>query len=328
MTRHSPVPHRRDTHPGSVADYGHFGIVTDAWALGLHTSVVPTPIGAVTVRHSRHRVRRDAVAVVMLHGAAGSWSTFTPLLLTAFAEGVDLPDLVIPDLPGWGESSLPAAPADRSIESIAAAVASVVRALGYDRWMLIGHSLGGFVALELAVAEPAATQRVLLVSPTTFGVAETARHPLRRFGALPAYSGMLVAMRTLARMGRAGTALVGGIGASRFFRLTMSPLFAEPARIDRSVYLALAQEARPQSFAIASRRAGAYELTRWAGIRCPVRSVQGDADVFVAPGDQAQLASLVPDFEGGTVEGVGHFGHLERPVEVLRRLVLPALVSA
>ncbi|MDF2442554.1 MAG: hypothetical protein JWR01_757, partial [Subtercola sp.] len=306
-------------------DYGHFGVTADPGAFGLVSSVVQTSVGPITVRHGRRSQRADARAIILLHGAAGSWSTFTPLLAAADVVATPggpaaLEDLVIPDLAGWGDSALALRPEDRSIEAVASSVAEVARSLGYGRWMLVGHSLGGFVALELAAREQAATERVLLISPTTFGVAAAVRHPLRELRNLPGYVGMLVVMRVLARLGRFGTRFVAAIGSTRFFRLSMGPLFAHPGRIGQSVYSALAAEARPRSFALASARAGEYDARRWAGIRCPVRSLRGSGDVFVADTDEVRLGATIPDFEGGILDDAGHFGHVERPVEVFERL--------
>ncbi|TIH35140.1 alpha/beta fold hydrolase [Subtercola vilae] len=328
--------------------YAPFGIVADPGCFGLKTSVIATGAGAVTVRHTATPAtlvpRTGSVApslpapptslppaalprtaLVLLHGAAGSWSTFTPLLQAARRAGLDLGDLVIPDLPGWGDTALPADPNQRTIEAISSSVAEVTRALGYDSWVLLGHSLGGFVALDLAAHEPRATEKVLLVSATTFSVIESVRHPIRRFRGLPAYIGMLFVMRTLAALGRSGTRLVNATGDTRLFRLVMSPLFAHPHSVDATVMQALAEEARPRSFAEASARAGQYDAARvWAGIRCPVLALHGSADVFVADSDDALLDAVIPDFTAHTVEGAGHFGHIERPDAVLEDFFAPA----
>ncbi|RFA16109.1 hypothetical protein B7R22_04415 [Subtercola boreus] len=319
--------------PTFARDYGHFGVSSDPEAFGLETSVVDTSAGPITVRHGRRSHRADARAIILLHGAAGSWSTFTPLLAAAWflAEAggpAPLEDLVIPDLAGWGDSALAAKADDRTIEAVAASVAEVARSLGYGRWMIVGHSLGGFVALELAAAQQTATERVLLVSPTTFGVAAAVRHPFRELRNLPAYVGMLGVMRVLSRLGRFGTRFVAVIGPTRFFRRSMGPLFAHPGRIAQSVYRALAAEARPLSFVLASARAGEYDARRWAGIRCPVRSLRGSRDVFVADDDHVRLAATIPDFEGGILDDAGHFGQIERPVEVLERLFPATSASA
>lgn len=314
--------------------YSPFPLSRDPRQFGLTTSAMRLAQGAVVVRHGR-RTPGDT-ATILLHGAAGSWTTWTPLLTAAAANSpgtsetnasatqlssLPLTDLIIPDLPGWGESQLATNPADRSVDGLAATVAEIARALGYRRWIVVGHSMGGFIALQLAASEPDATVRVGLVSPTTFSVIDSVRHPLTRFTTLPAYTSLLVVMRLLAALGRAGQALVAGVRRVALLRLMVSPLFSSPFEMDATVITALGTEVRPTGFTVASAQAGAYDAgVRWSRIRCPVRAVNGDADVFVAATDTDRLRGVIAAFESATVAGAGHFAHIERPFAVLTAL--------
>lgn len=284
-------------------------------------------IGTVSVRHGRRT--GSGTATILLHGAAGSWTTWTPLLSAADALGAEqsdagvmpspLTDLIIPDLPGWGDTALPADRSHLTIETMAATVAEIARALGYRRWNVVGHSMGGLIALQLAAAETRATASVGLVSATTFSVIESVRHPLARFGVLPRYTSLLQVMRLLSLTGSAGRALVAGLARLSVLRPLVSPLFRHPARIDRSVIDALAREVRPAGFSIASARAGTYDAaTAWARIECPVRAGHGDRDVFVAPRDASLLQEAIADFRISVLPDTGHFGHIERPLAVLK----------
>jgi pimeloyl-ACP methyl ester carboxylesterase len=94
----------------------------------------------------------------------------------------------------------------------------------------------------------------------------------------------------------------------------VAPLFRHPTRVDPSVIAALAGEARPRAFALASAQAGALDLDiARRTVTAPVRAVHGDRDVFVAASDNARLAALLPDFTSTTVADSGHFGHIEQP---------------
>jgi pimeloyl-ACP methyl ester carboxylesterase len=88
--------------------------------------------------------------LVILHGLLGSsrnWSTVGKILARSF-------DVFALDLPGHGES--PAAPAgDYSFSSMAADVTAWLDERGPARPFLLGHSLGGKVAMRLAVDAPA-----------------------------------------------------------------------------------------------------------------------------------------------------------------------------
>lgn len=302
--------------------YSPYPLGTDERRLGLRTSRIPTALGPVTVRHGR---TSGSVATILLHGAAGSWTTWTPLIRSADRTASSpLTDLVIPDLPGWGDTPLPREQAAESIEALAAAVADIARALGYERWQVVGHSLGGFVALELAASLPAHTTHVGLVSATTYSVIESARHPLTRFAVLPGFTALLGVMRALSLVGAGGRGLVRALHATGLLRPLVTPLFSHVDEIDASVVAALAVEARPRSFALAADRAALYDAdSSWARIRCAVLSVHGDSDVFVTAGDDKRMAAVIADFGVSVLADTGHFAHVERPVSTLLA-VLPA----
>ena len=89
-----------------------------------------------------------------------------------------------------------------------------------------------------------------------------------------------------------------------------------------TVIAALASEARPRAFSLASARAGRYDAERsWSRIDCPVRATHGDTDVFVAGTGQERLSRVIRDFAGEIIPGTGHFGHVERPYETLATLL-------
>ena len=139
---------------------------TDGEALGLRRLVVPTSVGEVVVRAGRES---GGPATILLHGAAGSWTTWTPLIAASDLSSAPLTDVIALDLPGWGESG--GFDRVRCVEDVSDAVAEVARALGYSSWRLVGHSLGGFIALDVASRYPDATLGVTLISATGTGVA-------------------------------------------------------------------------------------------------------------------------------------------------------------
>jgi len=300
--------------------YSPFALSSDPGQFGLRTSLIETALGPVTVRHGRAGAPGGTgTATILLHGAAGSWTTWTPLITAADGvAGAPLTDLIIPDLPGWGDTSLPVDEDAETIESLATAVARIAETLGYQRWQVIGHSLGGFVALELAASAPVQTRFVGLVSATTFSVIESVRHPLTRFAVLPGFTALLGVMRVLMAWGSMGRALPGGLHRLGLLGHLTAPLFGDPGRIDGSIVAALAAEARPRSFVLAAGRAGRYDAdAAWARIRCPVRSVHGDRDVFVTDDDDSRMAAVIADLEVTVLAGTGHFGHVERPTAAL-----------
>ncbi len=295
--------------------HGWARLETDAAALGLRRVEIPTALGTVVARVG---VAASPVATVLLHGAAGSWTTWTPLLRAAAGSEDPIRNIVALDLPGWGESPFPSDGID--IERFSRAIREVVTRLGYERWVVVGHSLGGAMALDLAARFPDQTDSVLLVSPSGPAVFDAVRRPVHGGFGLPGFAGMFLAMRILSGLGDASAPLLRTLYRGGLLRLLSAPLFAPPRRIDPSVVHALADEIRPRSFIAASRAAAAYDESSWRGIRCSVRSVRGARDVFVGPDDGAGLAALIEDFDERVLPDAGHFAAVEQPAEVARLL--------
>lgn len=101
-------------------------------------------------------------AVLFIHSAAGSTRHFAGQLahLRPHRRAVAL------DLRGHGRSA-PPPDGDYSIEALAADVESVADQLRLDRFVLVGHSLGGAVAAELAGRRPERVAALLLLDPAS-----------------------------------------------------------------------------------------------------------------------------------------------------------------
>lgn len=283
---------------------------TDEGALGLRRLVVPTAAGEIVVRAGR---AAGGPALILLHGAAGSWTTWTPLLAASDLAGEPLRDVVALDLPGWGESG--GFERVHAVQDVSDAVADVARALGYSSWRVVGHSLGGLIALDLAARHPQETLGVTLVSPTGLGVLHAVRRPVRGGLGLPWFAGMLLIMRVLTALGRTGRALVHALDRRGWMPALSAPLFA--GRVHPSVVAALAGELRPAAFTRAARLARGYEPRTWGAITCPVRSVRGVRDVFSGELDAGVFVELIRDFHEVRLPDAGHFANVERPDAVL-----------
>jgi pimeloyl-ACP methyl ester carboxylesterase len=95
--------------------------------------------------------------LVLLHGFANSLQSFrllAPLLQDRYY-------VLTLDMPGFGLSAKPAGH-DYHNESQAKAVSDFAQALGLDRYVIGGHSLGGTIALYVAVSDPHVTGLVLM----------------------------------------------------------------------------------------------------------------------------------------------------------------------
>jgi len=133
-------------------------------------------------------------AVLLIHGMAGSRETW------ARAQSVlaETCDVIAVDLPGHGNSSLPNG--DYSLGSLAAALRDLLDRLGIDRATIIGHSLGGGIALQFIYQFPERCERLVLVSSGGLGREVS---PFLRALTLPGASLALTGLLTLRRSERA-----------------------------------------------------------------------------------------------------------------------------
>jgi pimeloyl-ACP methyl ester carboxylesterase len=303
----------------TLDSYAPFELVSDAASLGLVTTTVSSPLGTCVARHPWRRT--STRATLFLHGAAGSWTTWTPLLQAAVADRIDLGDIVVFDLPGWGDADLADGPLDDPVFAICSLVKDMAEELGYTEWDLVGHSLGGFIALHMASIWPQAVLSVGMVSGTTFSIIHSVEHPVRGFREIPGFTMLWRVMQLLAVLGPVGPALVRGVGAIGLLRPATFPLFRHWRTVPRSQGRALALEIRPRSFATAAGVTRGYDAdARWSAIECPVRATKGDRDVFVTQEDLDHLGRMLPASVRTVIPDCGHFGAVERPRAVLEAL--------
>lgn len=292
--------------------YAPWPVTDDAGRWSLTVTTVATAVGPVVVHH-----RAGPDPVLLLHGVAGSWTTWTPFL--AATDGLGARGLVLVDLPGWGSSPAPGTPF--TVDDGARVLVAVLDALGLPSVDVVGHSMGAFVGLHLAVVAPRRVRSLGLVSGTTTATARASRHPWRALRTLPAFTllraGLLVT-------GSAAHGLLRGIARTGLLPLVAAPVFAHVRRLDRSVLAAFVDEFRPALFTAAARAAAGYDVDRWRSVRCPVAAVLGRDDVFARTSDLDDLRRLLPGVRSAVLDDCGHFAHVERPVAVAAFLTATA----
>ena len=209
--------------------------------------------------HSIAYVQKGSGPVLLLiHGMAGSLATWRsvidPLARNATVLAVDLP--------GHGGSS--PGGGDYSLGSLAAGLRDVLTALGHDRATLVGHSLGGGIAMQFAYQFPEMTERLVLVSSGGLGLEV---NPALRAASLPGANLFLSVTAEATR-------LASGI-AGRVLRATHSPPRPGLDELVRS-YASLADADRRSAFL------------------ATVRSVVGLNGQTVRAGDRLYLAEDLP----------------------------------
>src|SRR5690606_21878355 len=100
-----------------------------------------------------------APRVLALHGWLDNAASFVPLAAEFERIGTQV-DLVAPDLPGHGRSAHLAQGADYSFAGALHSVLDIADALGWDRFALLGHSMGAGIASLVAAGAPGRVERL------------------------------------------------------------------------------------------------------------------------------------------------------------------------
>src|SRR3954449_10821306 len=136
----------------------------DAWEIDLHGHQVV------------YRIAGSGPAVVLVHGMVNS-SRHWQAVATRLAERHTV---IAPDLVGHGDSATPRG--DYSLGAHASVIRDLLSALGIERATVVGHSLGGGVAMVFFWQFPHQVERLALVSSGGLGREVS---PLLRLAALP-----------------------------------------------------------------------------------------------------------------------------------------------
>jgi pimeloyl-ACP methyl ester carboxylesterase len=166
-------------------------------------------IGEFELTLHGHRVRYlqagTGPVLALIHGITSTADTWVPAM-----QGLRRDHTVIaPDLLGHGRSATPRG--DYSLGAHASGARDVANALGQDRVTVVGHSLGGGIAMQFAYQFPERTERLVLVSSGGLG---REVHGLLRAAALPGADYVLPALtsRRLVGIGRGIGGLLGRVG--------------------------------------------------------------------------------------------------------------------
>jgi pimeloyl-ACP methyl ester carboxylesterase len=129
-----------------------------------------------------YRIAGSGPAVVLIHGMVNSSRHWEAVALRLAEEYT----VIAPDLLGHGDSA--AVRGDYSLGAHAASIRDLLATIGVDRATLVGHSLGGGVAMQFFYQFPQRTERLVLVSSGGLGREVS---PLLRGAALPGASAIV-----------------------------------------------------------------------------------------------------------------------------------------
>jgi pimeloyl-ACP methyl ester carboxylesterase len=304
---------------GVDMDYCPFEIVQSFDALDLETRRVTTPYGALVVHASRKR--RSDTCTLYIHGVGADWTTWTPIMRAEAECGLDVHDQVFIDMPGFGASENKL---DRlEIAQVGAAILAAAESLGYARLRIVGHSMGGFLTLDMASRYPSQIDSIHLIAGSYFSILTSIQHPLLSFGHDATVAATFGSQYLLARTGSVEVTLLRLLYRLRLFRVLLIPYASHPFRLRDSVVRGLSEQVNPRGLLLTAANGHGYlPDEQWAKIKCPIWAVFGDKDKMVPRQDMDRLRRCQPSANCETVADAGHLMHIERPVTVLKALNL------
>ena len=234
----------------------------------------------------------DAQPVFLLHAAFGTganqwYPTVGPLSSVRHVVALDFVGA-----PGLGEQTAPIL--DRA--DCAAWLGDVLDSFGPGRADLVGSSHGGWLALNLAVAEPDRVRRLALLAPAA------ALLPFRRAALLSI---------------RIGPYMPGWTAGP-----SLRPVFGDRHRVDRRLVELLAASLDHYRYQQRAVIPDAFSDDDLRAVRAKTLAMLGDKELIYDPAAALKRAgALIPDVETELMANAGHLLNIERPPLVNGRLL-------
>jgi pimeloyl-ACP methyl ester carboxylesterase len=240
----------------------------------------------------------DGAPVVFVHGLGGQWQNWLENIPRAAQER----RVLALDLPGFGISEMPRERV--SIPGYGRCVAELCERLGLERVALVGNSMGGFIAGEVAIQHPERVERLILVSAAGITSANVYRAPTALVGRVAVAATAYTAARH-SRMARRR----GGR------HMALALVARHPSRLAPDVaWEGLMKGAGKPGFQAALMASVDYDFRHHLPeVSCPTLIVWGENDSIISVRDAHEFERLIPDSRKLLMRDTGHVPMVERP---------------
>jgi pimeloyl-ACP methyl ester carboxylesterase len=268
------------------------------------------PVHGNLVRYAQAGAGVAGPIVVLVHGIASRAAQWEPVM-SRLGEHAHV---LAPDLLGHGESAKPRG--DYSLGAHACGVRDLLAALGHDRVSVVGHSLGGGVAMQFAYQFPERVERLALVCSGGLGREVSV---VLRAATLPGAE-VALPLLTSSAVRRAGGALD---------RLLHSVGVGLPAGVQECLagFASLADPGAREAFVHTCRSVLDHQGQRidardrlYLARDLPLFVVWGRKDAIIPVEHGEALVEHVPGTRLEVFERSGHFPHLTEPERLARVL--------
>jgi len=236
--------------------------------------------------------------IVFIHGLSGQWQNWLENI-PRFAQSRRV---VAMDLPGFGLSEEPAEKI--TIELYGRVVAELCTRLELAPAVVVGNSMGGFVAAEVAIRRPEIVERLMLLSSAGVSQMDAAKQPVLAAGKVAG----LLATSNVAQMRMTAQ-------RPNLRHWVMSLVCRHPSLIKPDLmFEGLMKGAGKPGFGAGLRACLEYDFRdRLPDIGCPTMVVWGEKDMIIPVRDADTFVSLIDDARKVIFEDTGHVPMLERP---------------
>lgn len=245
-------------------------------------------------------------AVVMIHGFGDSAYCYHKNLRALLDAGFRV---ILVEQPGLGQSDIPPQPYTYSVENQAEAISTALDCLGIDRFPIVGHSMGGGIALYLAFYYPQRIEKTVCI--------DGACYPLE---------GMRLFANPVA------LSLGKFIVRPWIIRMALNDVFYDKSKVTDAMVAEYAKPLNKPGYmnALAGLAESFFSekfmamTQRYASLSPPLHIFWGEHDKWLPPEFGRRLAATVGGSRLHMMKEAGHSPHQERP-EAFNALLVSAL---
>jgi pimeloyl-ACP methyl ester carboxylesterase len=256
-----------------------------------------TTISTNTFPKLSYRKEGQGPALVLIHGFpenGGLWKQVWPALSAQFT-------VIVPDLPGTGESALGV---ETSMESLAGAVSDILSKESIEQSVVVGHSMGGYVALAFAEKFPGKVKGLSLVHSIASADNEEKKETRRK-----------------------SIALIRKGGKEAFIKQMIANLFAptfkttHPSVIEEQVKRGMELEADSMVAFYEAMIARTDRTNVLKNASFPVQFIIGEEDTLIPSNTALTQSSLANRNFVELYKDTGHMSMIEKPGELAKDVI-------